>query len=132
MAGRSDWYSSADWSPEAEEEFEARLRHARKKGEYLRVKGAVLIRAKDESLREAGRQLLRRLVNDFPETVTVSWAHEFLGESYEKDGLYDEAEREYREALSAYERIPGVRGYAEVRLANLIASTRQREKYAEA
>jgi hypothetical protein len=131
MAGRSDWYSSADWDPEAEAEFEAKLRRARNKAEYLRAKGAVLIRQKDERLREAGRGLLLRLVNDFPDALTVAWAHELLGDAYEEDASYDQAERQYRDALSANERISGVPGHAPLKLANLIAATHQRDKYEE-
>jgi len=132
MTSRTDWYSSPDWDPATEDAFDAKLKRARNKGEYLRVKGATLIRQKDQRVRDAGRRLLRRLVDEYPDTLTVSWAYEFLGEADEVEGLYREAEVRYREARAAYGRIPGVRGYAEVKLANLIARTRQRPKYAEA
>lgn len=132
MASRTDWSSSAGWDRETEEIFEAKLRRARNKGEYLRVKGVTLIKQDDKARRNAGRRLLTRMVDEFPDTLTVSWAYEFLGEADEADGLDDAAEGWYREAIAAYQRIPGVRGYAEVKLAGVIARTRQRPKYAEA
>jgi tetratricopeptide (TPR) repeat protein len=55
-----------------------------------------------------------------------------LGDACVEDEVDEDAERHYREAVAAYERIPNVRGHAAVRLAELIARTRQREKYDEA
>ena len=127
-----DWFDSPDWSPTAQAQFEEKLRRTRDKGEYLRTKGAALISAGDKKRRKAGRELLLRLVRDYPDTLTVSWAHEFLGDAYAQDGMYEDAERHYREALGAYRRTPGVQGRAQVGLADLISVTRQREKYAEA
>jgi tetratricopeptide (TPR) repeat protein len=90
-----------------------------------------LIHQQDETRRQAGRSLLLRLVRDFPDTPSVSWAWEFLAEADEADGHYDEAEHSYRHALAEYARMPAVPGHAQVRLAGLIAATRQRDKYAE-
>jgi hypothetical protein len=59
----------------------------------------------------------------------VSWAYEYLGDTEEDD---HEAESRYRDAITCYQRIPGVRGNAEVKLAILIARTKQRSKYPEA
>lgn len=128
----TDWFNSPDWSPAAQAHFEEKLGRARDKGEYLRTKGAALVKAGDRKRRDAGRELLLRLVRDYPDTLTVSWAHEFLGDAYAEDEMYADAERHYREALAAYRRNPGVRGRAEVGLAELISITRQGEKYEEA
>jgi hypothetical protein len=132
MAGRTDWVSSPDWSPEIEAEFEAKLRRARNKGEYLRVKGVTLIQQEDQQRREAGRILLRRLVAEYPDTLTIAWAYESLGDADALDGLDGDAENRYREAIDAYRRTPGVQGNAEIKLAGLIARTKQRSKYNEA
>ena len=43
----TDWFNSPDWSPKAKAQFEDKLGRARKKGEYLRTKGAALVRAGD-------------------------------------------------------------------------------------
>src|SRR6266516_2612160 len=127
-----NWFDSPDWSPEAQAEFESKWGRAQKKGECRRTKGAALIRAGDRRRREAGRNLLLRLVEEYPETLTVSWAHEFISEAYVADGEAELAERHYRQALGAYKRIRGARGHADIRLADLITRTHQREKYAEA
>lgn len=126
------WFDSPAWDRPAQVEFEEKLRRAQKKGEYLRTKGIALVQAGDRRRREAGRHLLLRLVDDYPDTLTISWAHEILGDAYAEDEMFREAERQYREAIAAYERVPGVGGHAEVRLAELISRTRQREKYTEA
>jgi tetratricopeptide (TPR) repeat protein len=127
-----NWFDSPDWSPAAQAAFEEKLRRARNKGEYLRTKGAALVEAGDRERRQAGRELLLRLVHDYPETLTLAWAHEFIADAYAEDGNDAEAERHYREALATQERRPGVRGYAGVKLADLITRTRHREKYKEA
>jgi hypothetical protein len=89
--GGEAWFDSPDWSPAARAEFEERLRRARNKGEYLRAKGAALVAAGDAERRAAGRELLLRVVRDYP--LTASWAHEFLGQAYAEAGIYDEAEQ---------------------------------------
>lgn len=126
------WFDSPAWSPQVQAEFEAKLQRARKKAQYLRSKGAALVEAGDRMRREAGRELLLRLVREYPDELTISWAHEFLGDAFAVDGMHEEAEKHYREALAAYERTSGVRGHAHVRLAELISATHQTEKYEEA
>jgi hypothetical protein len=132
MTGRTDWYSSPDWNRDVEKVFEAKLRRARNKGEYLRVKGVTLIQQRDRQRRDVGRRLLGRLADEYPDTPTISWAYEALGDADTREGRYTEAESQYTNAIAAYERIPGVQGNAQVKLANLIATTKQRSRYPEA
>jgi tetratricopeptide (TPR) repeat protein len=123
---------SPAWDPEDQLAFFKNLERAREKGEYLRAKGAALLHAGDDERRDAARKLLEQAVREHPETLTIAWIHELLGDAYAIDAVYDKAEAQYREALRGYERFPAVRGRAEIKLALLITATHQTAKYREA
>jgi len=93
---------------------------------------APFVQKPDVARREAARELLQRAISDHPDTLMIALVHELLGDAYATDRLYDEAELAYPGALDAYENVPLVHGYAEMKLALLITATRQVSKYDEA
>jgi tetratricopeptide (TPR) repeat protein len=128
-----DWYRTADWSAAAAGAFEEKLRRARphNRPQYLRIKALALLQADEDENRKVGRELLRRLVREYPDSFDVSWAQEFLADAYREEGQAVEAEELYRAALRTYEINPNVKGYAHLGLAALILDTAQDSKYEE-
>jgi tetratricopeptide (TPR) repeat protein len=96
-----EWFRSPDWSAEAQEDFEARLRRARthNRPQYLGIKAAALINTGGKSEAEGARRLLLRVIETYPESLEVVLAHEQLGELDTREGDRRAAEAHYREAL---------------------------------
>lgn len=72
MAGTDnrEWYRSSTWDSEIEANFEARLRRARPDGraQYIGIQAVHLLDSPDPSVREMGRGLLRRVIEEYPMT----------------------------------------------------------------
>jgi hypothetical protein len=88
--GADDWYRGTDWSAQTQERFEAKLARARQtsRAQYLRIKGVGLTAAADAATRSAGRDLLRRVVTEYPSdqrggrgSRALLWAHRDLAAS---------------------------------------------------
>lgn len=82
---RDDWFRVETWSDSTREEFEARLSRSRTpfhRAQYLRIQGVTLTGTGRRREVEAGRDLLQRVISDFPgEDMEVAGAHFALGES---------------------------------------------------
>ena len=123
-----DWFRSSGWDGPARELFEQKLSRARSWNapQYLRIKGLTLLESGNV---EPGRLLLLRLIAEYSQdTLEVSAAHEFLGESYHGEGKARDAEHHYRAAMSFGE--PG--STTQLLLAELLLDTEQVDRYAEA
>lgn len=99
-----DWFRSSTWSPEIAEAFEARLKRARawNRAQYLRVQGLHLAAQNDKALRGIGRDLFRRVVDDYGDNhpFEALTALENLGDSLAAEGADGPAESAYREVLT--------------------------------
>jgi tetratricopeptide (TPR) repeat protein len=129
--GRDDWYRGTDWDAETQELFRTKLARARvsSRAQYLRIKGVELLASDRAAVRNSGRDLLRRVMADYPSDVLQSaWAHRDLGASLAEDGLFDEAAEHLEEALAAEHPEPLV-GLV---LAEVIVSAKWRHRYGEA
>lgn len=96
-----EWFRSRDWTAEAEEDFEARLHRARtyKQPQYLTIKAGALRAAGGKAETEGARRLLLRVIETYPESMSVVSAHEQLGGLDAQEGDRRGAEAHYREAL---------------------------------
>jgi len=130
MAGTDnrEWYRSSTWDSEIEANFEARLRRARPDGraQYIGIQAGHLLDSPDPSVREMGRILLRRVIEEYPDDIEAKSATESLGHSLAREGRLDEAERALREALRLCAASPigdsGTTGTPELHLAEVILS----------
>jgi tetratricopeptide (TPR) repeat protein len=128
-----EWYRDARWDRRTEEEFERRLRRARahNRPQYLRVKALALLDHGGRKERRAARDLLQRVLTDYPDSLDVVVAREALGQICEREGDHEEAEAHYRAALGRS--LEGhVHGDAQLRLPELLIRTGGTEKLADA
>jgi len=119
----SDWFRTPDWSPEAQEDFEARLRRARphNRTQYTRIKGLAL---GESGQVEAARSLWLRILadesgHDFERATTL----EHLGDSYREEDPAA-AQSYYRRLLSDFPILNGTTHAVEVSLAELLSKKR--------
>jgi tetratricopeptide (TPR) repeat protein len=128
-----DWFRTPDWGRAAREDFEQRLRRARQwnRPQYLRIKALALAEHGGRREAEGARELLTRLIEEYPEAGDVVMAHEQLAELDEREGRRAMALEHYRVALQlAPER--NSYGDAELRLPELLIEGGRREQLAEA
>ena len=113
-----DWFRSADWSPEAQADFEARLRRSRdwNHAQYIRIKGLAL---REAGLHQPARDLWKRILDedlghDFEKAGTL----EHLGDSY-RDTEPEQSTTYYRRLLSEHPTLNGTTATVEIALAEL-------------
>jgi hypothetical protein len=90
-----DWFRSSSWDADIAERFEARNRRARasNRAQYVRIQASHLLESPDASTREAGRTLLRKVIDDHPDDdLQTKFAAEQLGDSLAREGRLGEAE----------------------------------------
>jgi hypothetical protein len=129
---RDDWFRGDTWDTETRATFEAKLKRARQssRAQYLRIKGLELTGLTDAATREAGRQLLRGVLDDYPDNaVQVTMAVADLGKSLADNGYLDEATVCFRRSLAG---LPNVHAGADLGLAETILRGGWSEQYAEA
>ena len=135
--GRHDWYRSETWNLDVADAFEAKLARSRTaydKAQYLRIQGLYLLRSAETTIQECGVALTKRMMRDYPqETGEVACAHETLANYFLRRTLYREAEAELRWLLDYYKTTRNnTSGLADLTLVELILTSKQAAKYAEA
>lgn len=121
MRGRQvpdDWFRSSDWSPEAQADFETRLKRSRdwNHAQYTRIKGLAL---REAGLLQAARGLWQRILDqDLGHESEKASTLEHLGDSY-RDSDPQRAEQYYRRLLSEHPTLNGTTATVEISLAEL-------------
>jgi hypothetical protein len=133
---RDYWFRSADWTPEARELFENKLRRVRRpsnRSQYLRIKALSLIESADPNIVDAGIMLLHRFLEEYPDAFDTPLVFKHLGDAYAKKGGTARAEQYYRQAVGAEEADGAmVRTGAPLDLAELLVASNDIEKNREA
>jgi hypothetical protein len=115
-----DWFRSPDWSADAREDFEQRLRRARiyNRAQYLRIKGLALADAGEVA---AARELWLRVVEDTDELAGghKAGALEHLADSYSAEDS-PIAETYYRRLLTEHPSLNGTTATQHIKLAELL------------
>jgi len=129
-----DWYRSARWDREDREQFEAKLARARvdNRAQYVRLKALALAASKRRRERQAAAELLRRVIDEYPEDkvqVAMAWAD--LGFFYAQGKQDDLAADAFGRCLHAEAGV-SVSSGCELALAELIARAGCRDRYPEA
>ena len=89
------------WNADIASAFEARLARARltNRPQYLRIQATHLLESVNANNRIVGRQLLRRVITEFPENFQVKSAWEQLGRSLAEESRLDDSVEAFRKAL---------------------------------
>lgn len=126
-----DWFRSPDWSQDARDDFEARLKRSREwnRAQYIRIKGLAL---REAGLLDAARELWERILDQDlghePERATTI---EHLGDSY-RDTDPERATHYYRRLLSEHPTLNGTTATVEIALAELEMAKGRRADTGEA
>lgn len=135
---RNDWYRNTEWNNQIETNFFNRLKRSRRnynKAEYLRIQATYLLNSSSTILKKKGVQLMKKLINDFPEeTFSTISGHESLGDYYLKKNDYQRAEKHFRIVTEYYHSNTrsGTSGLADLKLTETILLSNQVEKFEEA
>ena len=130
--GRDDWYRGSAWDERTRELFEDKLSRARPRtrAQYLRIKGLELTGSEDEGVRGAGRDLLRRVLDEHPDdAMEVTFAHRELAQSLADDGSFEEAAKHYRAAMEGPANLVT---HAELGFAELVLQAGWADRHGEA
>ena len=125
---RNDWYRHTAWDSEIEAAFEAKLKRARGKAQYLRIQALHLT----QSHPEVALRLLDRYFELGSDLVGCSAAHESRAEAYLALGRIDEAIACYEAALEREAAFPNAKSNVSVEYPFLIATHNLRQHFARA
>jgi tetratricopeptide (TPR) repeat protein len=116
---KTDWFRSASWDAQAQEDFERRLARARptSRPQYLRIKGLALVSSGEH---RGARGLFQRVIQDDGGSIQSRMALEHLGDLARKTGDRKAAEGAYRELLGRWPDLNATSGMVEVSLAELL------------
>ena len=125
------WYRNPRWDEAAREVFEAKLARARgtySRAHYLKIKAWSLTGTTDPKTIAAGRSLFARVIEEHSDELSeVEGAHHGLGESFAREGRYEEAVRHFEKGIEAGNRHS--RYGAQVCLAEAIVAGRLAHRY---
>jgi tetratricopeptide (TPR) repeat protein len=111
-----EWFRNTEWNDDIAKEFEARLRRAKKKGQYLRIQALTIARTKPE----IALALLDRYFED-ADQVDEAQAHTDRATAYIALGRHEEAVSAYEAALRREEEFPHLLTQAYIELPYLVA-----------
>src|SRR4051812_4276550 len=103
VSGMADeWYRNPDWSEEAREAFERRLKRARPDGraQYLYLKALALWKHGGDEQRRGARELSERVVNEYDSVHFAYYALKHLAEIADQEGSREEAIQHLRRAAA--------------------------------
>ena len=122
-----DWYRNAKWNDETAERFEAKLKRARRKAQYLRIQACSLARSEPR----VALQLLERyfeLGDDFDHAQ----AYVDQATAYRSLGHLENTVKSYEQALRREANFPNLQTQAYLELPFLIATTPIPERFDQA
>ena len=121
---RDDWFRNTTWSDKIASQFEAKLKRARRKGQYIRIQACTLA----EHHPEIALQLLERYFAQ-EDRFDEAQAHVDRATAFIALGRLDDAVAAYEDALEAEARIPNLLTEAGIELPYLVAVATLTKQY---
>ena len=114
-----EWFRSPEWHSVAREDFQRRLGRSRKtsRSQYLRIKAIAL---GDAGNTDGALELLRRVVDEYPDALDVPHAFELIGDYERASGRLAEAEFAYRYILAHWPDLNTTSGMVHISLAEVL------------
>lgn len=114
-----EWFRSTEWDSAAREDFQRRLDRSRKtsRSQYLRIKAIAL---GDVGNIDGALELLRRVVDEHPDSFDVPHATELIGDYERASGRLAEAELAYRYVLAHWPHLNKTSGMVHISLAEVL------------
>jgi len=125
---RDDWFRNTQWNAQVASQFEAKLKRARSKGQYLRIQACTLARSEPD----IALQLLDRYFAQTDERLFDAQAHVDRATALLVLGRVDGALDSYESALKAEIAVPNVLTQAYLELPYTAAVRGVRGRYARA
>ena len=127
----ADWFRDPGWDRATRDQFEERLNRARigNRAQYLRIKALAL---RDAGELHGAKELLNRVVSDYPESMDCGFCLELLGDIGREEGSAEAAERSYREVIRRWPDLNGTTGMVEVSLAEVLTVSAGPDRHEEA
>jgi tetratricopeptide (TPR) repeat protein len=125
------WFRDPTWSRDARLQFDERLNRAQvgNRPQYLRIKALAL---RDAGERGGAKELLTRVLTDYPESSECAFCVELLGDIARDEGFAEVAEMHYREVIRRSPELNGTTGMVEVSLAEVLSENPRRNRHDEA
>jgi len=127
----ADWFRDPGWDRATRDQFEERLNRARigNRAQYLRIKALAL---RDAGDLPGAKELLNRVVSDYPKSMDSGFCLELLGDIGREEGSAEAAERNYREVIRRWPDLNGTTGMVEVSLAEVLTESAGLKRHEEA
>jgi tetratricopeptide (TPR) repeat protein len=127
----ADCFRDSAWDFATRVQFEERLSRARigNRPQYLRIKALAL---RDAGKLEAAKQLLDRVLSDYPGSMDCGICFEVLGDIAWDEGSGETAEKHYREVIRRWPDLNGTTGMVEVSLAEVLTERAGSDRHEEA
>ena len=127
----ADWFRDPGWDLATRDQFEERLNRARigNRAQYLRIKALAL---RDAGELHGAKELLNRVVSDYPDSMDCGFCLELLGDIAREEGSSETAEKNYRDVIRRWPDLNGTSGMVEVSLAEVLTESAGLERHEEA
>lgn len=129
----TDWYRNSQWTPEIENQFEARLARSRgQRGEYLRIQALTLVDTLRSECAEPAIALAQRHLELAPTGINAAQMHAAIAKAFITLGRTESAVDAFRSAVKSELARPNVRGYHYIDFAWFVATNSLSSHYDEA
>jgi tetratricopeptide (TPR) repeat protein len=128
-----DWFRNSQWTPEIEQQFEARLARSRgQRGEYLRIQALTLVETLRSECAAPAIALAQRHVELAPTGIGAAQMHAAIAQAFITLGRLEPAVDAFRNAVKSELARPNVRGCHYIDFAWFVATNSLSPHYNEA
>lgn len=131
---KDDWHRRTTWTDSDQREFFERLNRSLttyNKAQYLRIQAGTLAAQDDRALWQAAIELVKVLVDEYPDESQLALAHNVAADCHLKLGDEGSAIASLRQSIEAMRTYPVIRTNAVESLGWIVATRRRKELFDE-